>query len=96
MNAELLTPDQAADKIHSHPGGITIRRRPLSGSVPCWGKCGRTISANKALCLACSLKAEADAAATASQTGPDDNAPAVAEADPTHAGGGTLKTDPRG
>lgn len=37
----------------SNPGGITIHRRPTRGSIPCWGKCGRRISANKALCLSC-------------------------------------------
>ena len=52
---ELLTPADAAAKLQSaHRGGITIHRRPTSGSVLCFGGCGRTISANKALCLECS------------------------------------------
>lgn len=42
------------------PGGVTIHRRPKRGSVQCWGihndggRCTRTISANAALCKACS------------------------------------------
>lgn len=63
-------------------GGVTLHRRPSSGSIPCWGKCGRTISSNKALCYACTLEQQArDTAASEPST------QALAETDPMTTGG---------
>lgn len=61
-----ITSEQAATRLLSaYKGMVTIHRRPKSGSVPCFGGCGKRIAANKALCLACATAAEAAQLATA-------------------------------
>ena len=51
----VVTVDQARRLLASVvPNGFTLHRRPRRGSIPCWGKCGRMIAANKAHCLECS------------------------------------------
>ena len=68
-----LTHEEAMAMIASNPGRVTIHRRQKTGSIPCWGKCGRTISANKALCRTC--QEEHDRTTAAADSGRSEKTP---------------------
>ena len=57
------------------PGGVTIHKRPKRGSLPCWGRCGRRVSANASHCLSCKQALEAAATSHPSQSSAPSAAP---------------------
>lgn len=61
---------QAQDALNAGTG-VTIHRGPKRGSVPCWGKCGRRVSAGRALCLRCQQAQASEAAMVLDVEGAD-------------------------
>lgn len=63
--------NQAAQDALNAGSGVTIHRGPKRGSVPCWGKCGRRVSAGRALCLRCQQAQASEAAMVLDVEGAD-------------------------